>query len=315
MGGCQLTDYPFLRLSFAATDDGQPSVRHLFVAHDGSSVSQQQAMDLGLYDLEPCANTKAPPKIDDPTLRSLETAGRRIAAKGSTSRDPSAVVVEPLLLTVLWVKHASGQLQATIGDNTASLSFSGWAKSLQPQPFVAQYSGVKSFHLAATEDGRIDCKEQIAVCQRSGKRVLQAELVQCSVSEEHVLPEFTEICPVTGKPALRDRFATCSICQQRVSEAAVEASTCAACRHLSKIKKDDPRLVWITGEHQGLSRWNRWQLAETQSVYIAQAESLLKRLLVVVDKETLAVSHLATSGRMAPRWAAVEDSAQAELLQ
>ncbi len=317
MGGCQLTDYPLLRISFAATDDGRSSVRHLFVAHDGSSVSEQQAVDLGLLAIEPFTNatsTKALPKIDDQTLRSLEASGRRIAAKISTSRNPSATAVEPLILTVVWVKHASGQLQATIGDSSVSLAFSGWAKLLKPQPFATEHSAAKSFHLAATDDGRIDCKDQIAICQKSGRRVLLADLVECSVSGDRVLSEFTETCPVTGKPTLQDRFATCSVCQQRVSEAAIEASTCAACHHLTKVKNDDPRLVWIMGEYQGLERWHRWQLAETQDVYIALAGSLMRRLLVVVDKESLAIRHLATSGRMTSAWTPLTGPKQDEIL-
>ena len=60
--------------------------------------------------------------------------------------------------------------------------------------------------------------------------------------------------------------------------------------------------MWIVGEHPGLDRWNNWQLAETQHVYIVRANSLLKRLLVVVDKETLAVRHLASASRISSNW-------------
>ena len=77
LAGCQLTDHPFLRLSFAA--DGDAEVRHIFIAPDGSSVSDDLVPQLGLDELQPIL--KHPPRIDDGALRSLIAAGRRIAAK------------------------------------------------------------------------------------------------------------------------------------------------------------------------------------------------------------------------------------------
>jgi hypothetical protein len=283
------------------------------VAPDGSSVSDELVLKLGLDDLEPIL--QAPPRIDEPGLRSLIVAGRRIAAKQSTERDPEAVIAEPLAVTVAWVRHAEGRLQFTIGKHTASLPFSSWAKLLKPQPFVAKHSGASTFRLAATDDGRIDAADEITACQESGRRVLKQELVQCSVTGKSVLPDFTETCPVSGRPALRHEFVTCTVCRQRVSKAVMNEGACGACRSLAKVTKDDPRLVWIFGEHPGLDRWNNWQLAETATVYIAQATSLLKRLLVVVDKETLAVLRLATSSRLSATWIEAMDAERAELLK
>lgn len=312
LGGCQLTDYPFLRLSFVAAENGSPCIRHVFVAPDGASVPNNLARDLGLMHLTPIRDL--PPRIDDSALSALITAGRRLAAKSSSTRDPSATTVEPVATTLVWVKHADGHLQFTIGEASATLAFSGWAKLLKPQPFSCEFSGVSTFHLAATDDGKIDAWDQIATCQQSGRRVLKQELVECSVTARQVLDEFTEVCPVSGKPAIREEFCTCQICRQRVSKAVIGERGCAACVGLTAIKKDDPRLVWILGEHPGLDRWNRWQLSETEHVYIALALGMLKRLLVVVDKETLAVRHLATSGRLASSWTPVEGNSQAEFL-
>ena len=300
LSGCQLTDYPFLRLSFAANDNGDRCLRHLFVAHDGSSVSEKLVDDLCLLKLERIKTLT--PRIDDATLGTLISAGRRAAAKMSTLRDPAASVVEPILISLVWVKQVSGQLQFTIGNATSTLPFSGWAKLLQAQPFVASQSGASTFHLAATDDGRIDAADQIATCQQSARRVLLQDLVTCSATQKQVLAEFTQICAVSGQPTLRTEFANCSVCRQPVSKAVLDGTICRACHALVKIKKDDPRLVWIVGEHPGLDRWNNWQLAETQHVYIVRANSLLKRLLVVVDKETLAVRHLASASRISSNW-------------
>jgi len=323
LGGCQLTDYPFLRLSYFAGPKagvvgakdggaGAKEVQHVFVAHDGSAVSDQLVQDLGLLQVEPIV--KLPPRIDKPALRALIAAGRRVAAKTVPSRDPAATSVEPLVVSLVWVKHASGQLNFTIGETTVGLPFSGWARLIQAQPYTSPLSGASSFHLAATEDGRIDAFDQITTCEQSGRRVLRQDLVTCSVTGKHVLEEFTEICPVSGQPSLTEQFADCPMCQQRVSKAVLKNQTCDACQHLLKIKKDDPRLVWILGEHGGLDRWNHWQLSETKDVYIAVASGWTKRLLLVIDKETLAVRHLATSGKFATGWTPVAKSARAEIL-
>jgi hypothetical protein len=312
LAGCQLTDHPFLRLSFPGTSN-DPSLRHVFVAPDGSSVSDDLIPRLGLDELEPI--TQLPPRLEEAAIRSLIAAGRRIAAKQSTARDPGAAVVDPVAVTIVWVRHAEGRLQFTIGKTTEFLPFSSWAMLLEPRPFVGRTSGRSTFRLAATDDGRIEAAEEIAVCQESGRRVLRQELVQCSVTGKQVLPEFTEICPVSGKPALRDEFVQCTQCRQRVSKAVMQEGLCTACRSLAKVNKEDPRLLWIFAEHPGLERWNSWQLAETVDVYIAIASRLLKRLLIVVEKESLAPRRLATASRFASTWIDVSDSDHAENLK
>ncbi|QEG33364.1 hypothetical protein [Bythopirellula goksoeyrii] len=311
LGGCQLTDFPFLRLTFTAADD-PAQVVHVFVAHDGSSIPDELVRELGLLDLEPAS--KPYPRIEEAALNALVTSGRRVAAKGASSRDPSAVSSEPLATTLVWVKQANGKIHFTIGDTTATLPFSGWAKLIKPKPFVAEHSGVSTFHLAATDDGRIDAFEQIAPCEATGERLLIDELVTCSVTGKRVKKELTNPCPVSGKPTLTDEFTVCPGCEQPVSKSVISQEACDACRSLHKIKKDDPRLVWIMGEHAGLDRWNNWQLAETLEVYIAEASSLLKKLLVVVDKETLVVRHLATKSRLAKAWTPVLAEHRDELL-
>ncbi|MBX3425749.1 MAG: hypothetical protein KF688_08725 [Pirellulales bacterium] len=312
LAGCQLTDHPFLRLTFPGTA-ADSSLRHVFVAPDGSSVGEELVAKLGLGELVTAG--KLPPRIDEAALRSLVGAGRRIAAKQSTARDPAAQVVDPLAVTVVWVRHAEGRLQFEIGDASEWLDFSGWAKLLEPKPWTARRSGASTFHLAATDAGEIEAAEQIAVCQQSGRRVLRQDLVACSVTGRMVLPEFTQTCPVTGRPALRSEFAECSQCRQRVSRTALAEGLCQACRELAPARKDDPRLAWIFGEHRGLDRWNKWRLAETETIYVARADGLTKRLLVVVDKETLAVARLATASRFSGGWTDASESEQADLLR
>ncbi len=311
LAGCQLSDHPFLRLSFAGPDEGD-ALRHVYVAPDGSSVADELVAQLGLDVLTPI--TAPLPRIDRTRLDSLRAAGRRIAVKQSTSRDPLAVVVDPIAVTVLWVRHVEGRLQFAIGGAAASLVFSSWTRLLKPLPFVAKHSGAATFHLAATDDGRIDAAEHVAACQHSGRRVLQQELVSCSVSGKRVLADFTERCPVSGLPALRNEFAACSSCRQRVSKAVLAEGVCSACRTMTKVSKDDARLAWVLGEHPGLDRWSNWRLAETATVYILSAAGVLTRLLAIVDKETLLVHRLATANRFGASWVDLEPTEHAEML-
>jgi hypothetical protein len=311
LAGCQLSDHSFLRLSFAGSDEGD-AIRHVYVAPDGSSVVDELVAQLGLDVLTPIA---APaPRIDRARLDSLRAAGRRIAVKQSTSRDPLATVVDPVAVAVLWVRHVEGRLQFALGGTSAALTFSSWARLLKPLPFVAKHSGAETFHLAATDDGRIDAAEQVAACQHSGRRVLVQELVPCSVSGKRVLADFTERCPVSGLPALRNEFAACSSCRQRVSKAVLAEGVCSACRGMAKVSKDDARLAWVLGEHPGLDRWSNWRLAETGTVYILSAAGVLTRLLAIVDKETLMVHRLATANRFGSAWVDLEPTEHAEML-
>jgi hypothetical protein len=312
LAGCQLTDHPFLRLSYAAEGD-DAEVRHLFVAPDGSAVSDELTPQLSLDELEPIL--KHPPRIDDAAVRSLIAAGRRIAAKHAPERDPAAAIAEPLAAAVLWVRHAEGRLQFTIGAVTVDHPFSGWASLLRPQPYVGKESGVASFSLGVTDEGEIEPVEEIAVCQKSGRRVLRRELVDCSVTGLRVLPEFTELCPVSGHPALRGEFVNCKRCRQRVSKAVLREGICSACQSLAKVSKDDPRLVWIFGEHPGLDRWKSWRLAETGTAYIAQASSLLKQLLVVIDKESLTIKRIAQRSRLSKTWIDLDEASREDMLR
>ncbi len=337
LGGCQLTDFPFLRLSYPAagdfsvargfttavksfspeTDSEIPveagDICHLFIGPDGSWVPDPMVRDLGLLDLEPIDGL--PPRIDETALDALIGAGRRMVTQGISRHEPTAVAADPVAATLIWVKRADGHLRFTIGDASTTLAFSDWARLLKPPPYSCEHSGTTTFHLAATDDGRIDAWDQIACCQRSGQRVLKQELLECSVTGQHVLSQFTEICPVSGESCLSEEFCTCEICRQQVSKAVVDDNNqCAACQQMAKLSKEDPRLVWLHGEHPRLARWNRWKMAETAQVYIAEARGLCKRLLVVADKQTLAVRYLATSGLFSREWKPVPPSEAPEFL-
>jgi hypothetical protein len=58
----------------------------------------------------------------------------------------------------------------------------------------------------------------------------------------------------------------------------------------------------ILGAFPKLDRWQRWKMAETQSAHILVGASFWHRVLLVVDKQTLDVLHVAGGTRWSGRW-------------
>ena len=56
-------------------------------------------------------------------------------------------------------------------------------------------------------------------------------------------------------------------------------------------------------------------MSETARVYVLVATGWLRRLLVVVDKETLELRHVATGSRLSHRWVEVEPAQFAYVLR
>jgi hypothetical protein len=302
LAGCRLEDRPFLRFTFAVASDAPfKAVRHVWVAEDLSRVPDDQVAALQLDTLQPLGDP--PRRLDEARLAAMLSAARRLAAHQQRSGDPPANVEPPLAAVVVWVKYAAGRLQFTVGERAVVLPFEGWARTLSPPPYVCPLSEVATFHLAATDDGRIAAAEAVATCARSGRRVLADELLKCHVTGQAVLPEFVRTCPVAGQPALADQFVECPTCRERVSRAVLTGRGCRGCDHLQPAPTDDPRLVSILGAHPGLGRWKRWRLGETRTAYILRADGLLHETLVVVDRATLEVRHVARRGRLTRRWA------------
>jgi hypothetical protein len=174
---------------------------------------------------------------------------------------------------------------------------------------------METYHLAATDDGRIVAAEAIEACAETGRRVLAEELVTCSATGKHVLPETLATCPVTNEPVLRSALTPCSTCGERVSPATLLRQRCAACRTLAPAADDDPRIARLREDFPGLRAWTSWRLAETKTVYVVQASGWVQRLLIVVDKEDYTVKRLAQSVRLLPLWKTVPPEQHDKYLQ
>ena len=295
--GCPLEDRIFLRLELRRGD----RCVEIYVDDAGRPVDAERVESLGMAETIRLANPPDALKLDlaRPLQSGAELAEARLVGRGRPERTRT---------TVLWCKYAQGKLRFTVDEHAAELAFSDWARPLEPPPFVCPYTGQSTFHLAATDDGRIVAAEQIETCSETGRRMLADELVTCAATGRRVARELTVVCPVTGQYVLQREMVRCGTCGQMVSPGAVEGNGCAACQRLEPVAKADPRMARLLGEHPRLDRWKGWRIAVTATVYILTAAGWLKRLLVVVDKESLELKLLATGSRFQPGWREVEPS-------
>lgn len=291
LAGCRLEDRLFIRMG----DSGQARAGMLTMDDSGRAIDDELARSLGM---DNTAVWDRPPEMPPDRLEEM--------VRGSTQcvRKKWGVTGE-LGALFIWCKYAEGKLRFTIGDLSADLPFSGWTRTLKAPPFICPYSGVSSFHIAATDDGRIVAAESIRTCAETGRRVLADELVTCEATGLLVVAEKTRICPVTERPVLERAMVTCSMCRQRVSPTAIQDGRCLACRSPRPIAKDEAPLALFLESHESLKRWSRWAISETAEVYVLLAAGWWKRLLLVVDKGDMEVRHAAMGHRFRDEFSAV----------
>jgi hypothetical protein len=295
LAGCSLEDRLFVRLSF----DRVGSQVEIYVDEDGQAVPEEMVRRLGMTETRPL---NSPPELVQSQVDQAVRSGTQLANR----RWPEMSSSPPVATTLLWCKYVRGKLRFTLGDRAVDLPFEDWARSLQPPPFVCPWSGEKTYHLAATDDGRICAADQIEPCGETGRRVLREDLLTCSVTGRRVLRELAGICPLSGQPVLLDAMATCGTCGQRVSPAVLDGTQCSACRAPRPIGREDPRLARLFERRSDFGRWRRWRIAETANVYVFFASGWLKRLLVVVDKDSFDLKRVATAKRFATAWHEVD---------
>jgi hypothetical protein len=303
LSGCSLEDQPLLRYTYGVRGgdaDGGLRLEHVYASPQQQSIEEDLLASLRVNDLIPIA--ARPPHLPDERIAAWLAHGERQTPRLAGDRR-----ADFLLTTVIWCKRASGKLLFKLGNSSAERSFDLWAQQLvdgtaAPPPFRCAATGRESYHLAATDDGRITVAEAIARCAHSGRRVLDSDLETCAVTGRRTLGEFLRVCPISGERVLAGELVVCAQCRQQVSPQAISRGRCAACRSLQPVTRDDPRLARILGEYPKLDSWPRWQLAETASVYVLTARSLLRRLLLVLDKESLEAHRVAAGMRLTRHW-------------
>jgi hypothetical protein len=205
-------------------------------------------------------------------------------------------------IEIIWCRYAAGKLRFTIGQEFVELPFADWAVRLTPPSYVCQHSGLVTFHLAAVDDGRIVAVEEIAVCEQTGRRALRSEWVTCSVTGKQVWGDATATCPATRFHVLRDAMISCPICSTRVSPQALIKNRCQLCADLEPIGKDDPRLAQVFSDHPRLAGWQRWKIATTPERLVLEAIGAWRRLLIVLDSQSLQTQRLFQRNRVRSSW-------------
>ncbi len=304
LAGCAFEDRLVLQLVYQ--HDNQ--TLEVYLNSEGKEVDGQPIVQDRQAKLVPLPGPPNPLQVD---LERLLAAGNRLAL----DRLPAGASLELVACRAIWCKYVEGKLRFAIAAASMDLPFSGWTRTLSAPPFVCSHTGAATFRLAATDDGRIAAAERIETCAETGRRLLSTELVRCAVSGRRVSSELVEACPITGRRLLRSELVQCGACRQRVSPQAVERNQCQACRRLKAVTKADPRMARLLHEHPALDRWRRWRISETSCVYVLVATGWLTRLLVVVDKESLELRHIATGGRLSSRWTEVEPAQFAYVLR
>ncbi len=308
LAGCALEDRPLIRVTSRVSlsePSGESRLADTLVDAEGEIVSKTIAEALDLAHLK--RREERPPRHDPAQLQRLLEQARRLAQ----NKFPES---ETLAATVVWCKHAEGKLSFVLGDAVAEVRFSGWARTLSPPPLVCAFSGRSSYHVVATDDGRIAVAEAIGTCEVTGARVLLDEMATCSLTGKRVVAERLATCPVCDERLLSEHLVSCDCCGQRVSPQVVERATCRACRQTLRIRKADPRMACVLDEYPRLDHYRNWKLSETTTHYILIAGSLLRRTLVVLEKQTLSPVHVATRSRFFSEWTVVDSAHWSDIL-
>ncbi len=315
LAGCTLEDQPLLRHTYrirSTKSQAEDRLTHVYTSIDGRPVDEALLSALRVDDLVPLEGK--PPRVSDEDTRRWAVTGEQRAPV--VAHDEQA---ELLITAVVWCKYFHCKLLFEIGEARTDLSFDGWAQLLvdggiEPPPFKCAHTGRSSYRVLAINDGRITVPEAITECEESGRQALESDLVTCAASGRRVLPKFLRSCSVTGDRIVPSAMATCSMCRQCVSPSSLTGNRCQACRTMTAIRADDPRMARVLGEFPKLDRWSRWRIAETDTSYILTAAAVLRRLLVVLEKDPLDAMHLATGSRFGRRWVDVPQQQWKEYL-
>ena len=292
LAGCRLEDRLFLRLG-GMTQNGAalPAVDEL-----GQPIDEGLVRSLGMDETVAWERPPEmpPDRLEEMVRRSTECARLQWGMPNEAD------------LLYVWCKYAEGKLCFTIGEHSADLPFSGWTQTLESPPFICPCSGIASYHIAATDDGRIVAAESIQTCAETGQRVLASELVMCDATGQGVLASQTQVCPVADRPVLRRALVECVMCCQRVSPTVIEDGRCLACRSTQPIAKGEPLLASLLERYEELRRWSRWKASETATVHILVASRWLKRMVLVVDKESGNLCRAAVASRFGGEFSPIE---------
>ncbi len=288
LAGCHLEDVPLVRLTTVHDEGGaSASVSHRYFDELGMPIEAAQVAALGIDRLAPIVEPR--PRLDMGRLeRMLESARRGVGE-------------ETALATIVWAKHATGRLRFEFGDESVDLEFDGWARTLEAPPIECPQTGVETFHLAADDEGVIAAAEAIVPSVVTGRRRLASELTKCAATGGLAEAEHFGVSAATGEAVLKSELVTCGRCGLAIAPAEQRPGDCAACRQAKRIDLAGERWNAIVVAHPGLVG-PKWRTTEIAGAYLLESNGWLRRRFVTLDRDTLAVKHVAEAGRFASAW-------------
>ncbi len=315
LGGCSLDDYPLIRatqLKCSRNGSNGRRLEHTFTTPEGQIVDPQLLASLRVDRIVP---VDRPPRVPPAQLESWLAAARRLQPEPHTNQPSTAS-----LTTLIWCKYLRCKLIFEIGDAREDLPFTCWAQWLidgqvSPPPFRCPRTQRESYHVVATDDGQVTVPEAVVVCEQTGRRVLETGVSVCEITHRRVLSELVQTCPVSGQRVLISEMARCNMCGQMVSPQAVFGELCQACQNPKRLHRGDTLLARVWGEYPALERWSRWRFAEIETAYILTARWLFRRLVVVLDKQTLEPIHLAERTWPSRRWSPIPQKHWQQILE
>ena len=312
LGGCSLDEYPLIRvtrLKCPEAGKGASCLEHTYATPEGNAVDLQLLESLHAERLVP---------VD----RSLRVTCSQLEEWLATARrlQPEPDKAASSVTTLIWCKYLRCKLIFEIGDAREELPFTCWAQWLidghvSPPPFRCPRSQRESYQVVATDDGHVTVPEAVVVCEQTGRRVLETGVSVCEITHRRVLSELVQTCPVSNQRVLISEMVRCGVCGQLVSPQAVRGEVCLACQNPQKMRRNDTLLARIWGEYPALERWAGWRFAETETAYILTARAMLRRLVVVLDKQSLEPRYLAETKWPSRKWAPIPQKLWQQILE
>lgn len=289
LAGCHFEDVPLVRLTWLAdSEEATPRIEHRFFDELGVPLAWTEAVALGVDRIAPMADPI--PRVEAGRLERMLTSATKSAAS-----DP------PALATLVWAKRAWGRLRFEFGDESLDTEFEGWARTLEAPPAVCPATGTETFHLAATDDGRIAAAESITPSVVTGRRALASELVACSATGLLAEAEHFAPCAATAEPVLLTELASCNRCGLSVGTREKHAGDCNACRAAEPVALDEATWGKAVAAHPKLAA-RKWQATQTADAYVLESSGWFRRNVVTLDRQSLAVLHAAEASRFSSTW-------------
>lgn len=210
--------------------------------------------------------------------------------------------LEPAGALLIQGRFFSGDLVLKTGERRWVLPLVLPAYAAAPPPIACMKSGVKTYHLAVTDDGRFIDADLAAADQETGRIFPRDELVSCAATGRLYRPEFMVQCPILLVPVHDKEIRPCPICRQKVSVLAMKGESCKSCQERTPVLPADERILKIIGRYPKLKSWSKWAISETRDIYNLEVAGALSQAKIFLRKSDLSFLGGARKTRLIGSW-------------